>query len=329
MSNLPKIIGLFVPDKLKEIRRGFLHAKFNEDRIRSLEETLLRDYNDKIAQPCTPIFIIASPRTGSTFLYQILCKYANVAYFSNASTCLSETPLLSWLLADRIVELARKRIECVNKYGVSKGTVGPSEASEIFRNWFPHVHPSQTKSNNFFSTVAMQNMQQVVGVIQYVGGKPLLTKNAWNCFRLNALLKAFPDSKFIYLQRDIVDSSYSTLQARKKKGAPETVWNSASPANLAEIKKLPYYMQVVEQQVQTNRVVQNFFDSYYSVFRLKYEDFLQRPAEILGDMLQFCDIDNSQSIENVKSEVRAPEKKNDRVDADMKLIVNYCRENGY
>ena len=131
------------------------------------------------------------------------------------------------------------------------------------------------------------------------------------------------------MKRDLIKSSYSTLLARKKSGNHKTVWNSASPANYNEIRKLPYYAQVVEQQVQTNSVVQRNIQGVTNVFTLTYEAFLTNQSYFINEISKFISTDLTISLSNINSDIiQAPKKKYD-TDRDIELITKYCHEKGY
>jgi hypothetical protein len=83
----------------------------------------------------------------------------------------------------------------------------------------------------------------------------IVTKNAWNCFRIRTFARLFNDSVFVWIRRDISDAAYSDLKSRRFRGSPY-VWNSAPTHNYEEICKRPYWEQVVEQQYEYNRIVE-------------------------------------------------------------------------
>jgi hypothetical protein len=90
--------------------------------------------------------------------------------------------------------------------------------------------------------------------IHALTGKVIVTKNAWNCFRIKALAELFPNSHFLWIRRDIALSAVSDLEARYRRGGPMN-WNSATTANYLEIQRRPYWEQVVEQQYEYNHSI--------------------------------------------------------------------------
>lgn len=318
-----------LPPRLLELAcrdwRQRKRAASRQRELAALEDWLADAYSN--SDVGSPVFILASPRTGSTFLYQMVCKYLNVSYFSNAATPMSNMPFLAFLLSRTLINLEQSSIECVNEYGVSKGISGPSEATLIFNNWFKHEHPSEIRSSDFTSYSHMQKMQRVFSAINAISSAPLVTKNAWNCFRIKALRGAFPEARFIHLKRDIVQSSYSTLQARKKAGDPNIIWNSASPSNYDEIRRLPYFAQVVEQQIQTNEAVRQGLSKAKYACVLEYNELLVNPEKTLRSLAEFMSVEFSKETCDVELNVK-PVCVN-REDNDWALISDYCELKGY
>ncbi len=124
------------------------------------------------------------------------------------------------------------------------------------------------------------HLRRSFAAIAAMTGRPLLTKNPWNCFRIADLRRLLPQSFFVWIRRDVIAAARSDLRARYKHGGPH-VWNSASPANYEEIRKLPYWEQVVEQQYEYNRVLGADLGEYAPRHHQEiwYEDLCARPEE--------------------------------------------------
>jgi len=280
-------------------------------------------------QEPSPIFILASPRTGSTLFYQMMIKYFSLDYFSNfIDHNFSKYPLIGAQLQKEFagfsIEDDNERF--INSYGTTNGDMGPSEATKVFANWFFHSHPSEIESAHFISDEAKNHMVKTIGNLYGLTQKHLVSKNAWNCFRVEGLMEAFPQARFIWLRRDIISSSYSTLLARMKSGDPTVVWNSCSPRNMQEIKKLPYWEQVVEQQIWTNQRVNESLDNPKILsLEIWYEDLIFDPKKTMDKVSRFIQedihIDYIQQNTNMFQKVRKYD------DRDYLKIRQYCEAN--
>ncbi len=255
--------------------------------MRKAEELLFQKFSRKVSFSELPlVFVIASPRAGSTVVYQLMINLFNFFYFSNlVNDHFAEFPVVGAAL-DSLIN-PRRPVSYKSAYGKTRGIRGPSEGSLIFKNWFGGQHPSQTKSckvlpgktEHFVST-----MKSIYGIT----GFPIISKNAWNCFRIQELTGLFPNIHFLWIRRDITTSALSDLEARYRRGGP-IIWNSATTTNYREIQKRPYWEQVVEQQYEYNKSIAkdlgNFSQERY--IELWYEDICDHPETELDRLNRY------------------------------------------
>ena len=257
------------------------------DAIRKTEELLFKKFSRGVELQDVPlVFILASPRAGSTVIYQLLINTFNFFYFNNfINDFFPEYPVIGAAL--NLLINSGKKVSYKSEYGKTKGYHGPSEASYVFRNWFGGEHPSQIRSRKVIPDKE-EHIIQTMKSIYKLSGLPILTKNAWNCFRIQDLSRLFPNIYFVWVRRDIVASALSDLKARYRRGGP-TVWNSATTKNCQEIKKRPYWEQVVEQQYEYNRTMENDFKRFClgRYVELWYEDVCINPRGELDRLKQY------------------------------------------
>jgi Sulfotransferase family len=242
-------------------------------------ETLLFERYSNFAAPAglPMVFILGAPRSGSTLLYQLLINVFGFFYISNwVSTHFFEHPVVGAAL-DHMLN-PHTPVAYSSNHGKTEGLFGPSEASLMFRHWFGGKHPAQRFSAQVLpgkSDHLRLTMQSLYGMTR----RPILTKNAWNCFRIRAYVELFPAIQFVWIRRDIAQSAWSDLKARFLRGGP-TVWNSATTENYRDIQKLPYWEQVVEQQYEYNEGVAHDLACYApeQYCEVWYEDICQAPA---------------------------------------------------
>lgn len=264
-------------------RLGSFVPRDVETRLTRAEEDLFEKFRAP-AETVPVVFILAAPRTGSTMLYQLMAKCLRLHYFSNYVVEYFPThPLVGTVIESIIADDLADGISLRSRYGETAGLHEPSEATKLLDNWFPHEHPSETASDRIRRGKRPHLVDTVSGVTSFTG-LPLVIKNAWNCFRVKELAAAFPAARFVWLRRDIVSSSFSALKARRRQGDPSEIWNSASPANYAEIRGLPYIEQVVEQQYWTNDAVAKSLRDFVPAeqwVEVWYEDVLAEPLAAL------------------------------------------------
>jgi len=236
------------------------------------------------------LFILAAPRTGSTLLYQLLINKFRFFYFSNfTNSFFYRTPFFGSLVNFWIYK--NKRVLYKSSYGKTKDLFGPSESSLIFKQWFGGTHPSQNYSKDFFNNMDIKMYFTYKSIYDNLGKMPILTKNAWNCFRVKSLVTLFREScYFIFLKRDIRKASFSDykskIQHNKLYG-----WNSATPSNYLDLNKFEPYVRSIEQQFEINNFVEKELKSLCdknNFLEVWYEDLFQKPSFFFKQLKNFC-----------------------------------------
>ncbi len=256
--------------------------------MRELEEKLFAQY--PVTGREKPIFIVGAPRTGTTLVYQLLCRHFDVAYLSNLiNDHFNEYPAVGYCIQKAA---APDDIPLWASYGRAPGPYQPSECSEVFKLWFPDEHPSQTKSTEFYNDTYEQRMKNTISAIFGLsGGKSIIIKNAWNCFRYHALINAFPQAKFLWVRRSIDKAAASDLVSRLVVKRDPYAWNSATPSNLQYLKSRSYIEQVVENQYEYNSALEGWVGPQNSIW---YEDLIVGKT-IASDISQKVQLDFSVS----------------------------------
>jgi hypothetical protein len=253
----------------------------------SLESLLMSSCRTK--QRPTPIFIVAAPRTGSTFFYQALCLSCRLPYFSNlANDMFPDAPLVGLALQHGIPQPRSFR----SRYGKTRDLFEPSEASSIMRNWFGGEHPSQTRSAKVLRGKKSHLVKTLACAQNLYTGLPVVIKNAWNCFRIKSLAQVLPGARFIWLTRDMARAALSDLEARYQTRGDPCAWNSATPANVTELQVLPPEYQVVENQFQFNLAIRQSLSALPKKRwrHISYERFLAKPNEVIVSLSKWLSL---------------------------------------
>src|SRR5262245_46887142 len=201
------------------------------------------------------VFILGSPRTGSTRLYQAMARFLKLPYLPNlANDAFPDQPALVAPLLRQV--LPGLDIPLVARYGKTRGPFQPSESSAVMRGWFGGDHPSETASACVLPGRA-EHLTRTIAAFGAVFAAPVMIKNAWNCFRIACLADLLPSARFVWIRRDITASALSDLASRYAVRGDPAVWNSATPANIESLRRLPYWAQVVENQFEFARAIRD------------------------------------------------------------------------
>lgn len=239
------------------------------------------------------VFVLAAPRTGSTVLYQALADCFGLPALTNHANADTPQHPVVGILASHEARLAgNARGDYGSRYGKTDGKHGLSEGSAIFTRWCGGGHPSQTASPGVLDAQS-EHMRATLAAVEAAAGKPLLMKNAWNCFRLADLACRFPEAGFIWLRRDVRAAAESDLAARHAVQGDALTWNSATPANVEVLRRLPPEGQVLENQYEFSRAISEpaaglapgrFAEVWYEDFIAAPDAVMQRLAASFGPL---------------------------------------------
>lgn len=235
-----------------------------------------------------PIFVLGSPRTGSTVCYQALCSRYGLPFIANLTNdFFADTPIVG-LAIQRSVPVA---IAFASHHGKTDGAFQPSEGSAVMARWFGGGHPSALVSARIINGME-SHFLATLSAAEKLFDAPLVIKNAWNCFRVRYLVEALPYARFVWIRRDIAAAAKSDLAARYKTKGSATAWNSATPANIEKLKELPPPAQVLENQHEFNIAIGDALQRYAGDRwrEVWYEDLVRDPEAALAPLGTFLEV---------------------------------------
>ena len=177
---------------------GLLSSIFQR-KITKYENKSLADV--KFSSEYSPIFIVGSPRTGSTIVFEKLTNELDVLYPNNLSWKFYKNFFFSFLLSKKLFN--NKAHNCFDSdHG---GTLGcgwnaPSECGTFWRKWI------DIDNKNFYDFDSLTQKQKneikedIYSVINYFD-KPILFKNLVTGQMMRVLSQIFPNAKFINTKR--------------------------------------------------------------------------------------------------------------------------------
>jgi hypothetical protein len=178
----------------------------------------------------------------------LLINIYNFGYINNLINDKFNRSLATGFAVTKLAGGFSKKVAYDSFYGKTNRWYEPSEGSMVFYNWYGGDHPSEIYSANAKNP---SDMTASISRAYSVMNRPIIFKNAWNCFRIRDLSYRYPNSFFIWLRRDIISSVASDLESRYSRGSPY-VWNSATTKNYEELFGLQPHEQSVEQQYWFN-----------------------------------------------------------------------------
>lgn len=266
---------------------------------------------DELAHP--PVFILGAPRSGSTLLMQVLCEAFDVAYLSNQHGV--------WYGAPHLVPFPQRPLLSKEKgyesvHGDTKGPKGPSECPQWWYRFFP-------RHQGYISTVdtevtKMKWFRRSLLSMTCHYDRPVLFKNLLASLRLEPITKWIPESRFIVLERDLLDNAHSILETRMKVFGSYETWWSMEPQGAKDFSHPEE--QVVAQIQNTYETIERDLArlnvAEKDILNLRYEDLCSDPESLLEKVSEFLSI----SDEVKRYEFQPPHfKKRNEIRIDHKL----------
>ena len=193
-----------------------------------------------------PVFIVGSPRTGSTVLYQALTNQSDVLYFDNLTCRLNRIVFLGFWLSNKIYgKRAHNCFRSVHGNTSRGGGHAPSECGGFWYRWLPtDRHFINYEDLDYIN--CEQIKKEITAVTNYFD-RPIVFKNLNSGQRLRLLNKLFPKAKIVFIRRENFYTAQSVLLSKRKLGIPDNKFWSIMPRNVKELENLEWADQIARQ----------------------------------------------------------------------------------
>lgn len=238
-----------------------------------------------------PVFILGSPRSGSTVLFQMLSHTLDILYPDNLAYCFQKNLPYGIYLSDKIFDKTSHG-EFQSRHGITSSWHSPSECGGFWYQWFPRTHDYVQLSD--MEPEALRAMKNTVNLITAKYQKNILIKNL-NCTqRVEVLSYVFSKARFIYIRRKPFYTIQSLIQARRRAGIPESEWWSVKPVGYEGMLRMPLVDKLVAQVYAIEKQASASLRKVdpLRVMEIDYCDFKKKFEELI----EFC---GSERIENI------------------------------
>lgn len=260
------------------------------DTLASLERELVAGFES----PRYPsIFVVGTPRSGTTLLTQLLIGSYDIGYISNIIARFWQAPYIGACLTSTFEDtrLDSPEIELTSDLGATSDYLGPSEFGYFWRRWFKYGETHQL-SKEQYDTIDTKFFRQEIGAVESVFEKPLLFKNPVLSLHIRFIAGALPKAIFIRCSREPVYAAQSLLLSRLKYYNDKDAWFSMKPWEYSWLKDQPYPDQIAGQifyiEQQINRIFKELEPSRY--LNINYEILCKKPKEQLGRVARLFEV---------------------------------------
>lgn len=258
-----------------------------------------------------PIFIIGTPRCGSTMMQELLSCHEAIAYFTHSMDAFHEPHMF------RAVEWIRKNLQLDvrgERYLKDSIIVDTSSPSEAMRFWGEALHMdpySLVWGHPRIQDLSKEEIERIYFTIKCVidcfrdrGSTRFLNKSPALLTEVLLLQDLFPDAKFIHLVRDgrMVANSLLKLYRLQREQDIKVNHPLFKDRPFVPYPRVEGLAEAAEQygldDVRTTAIVWNSSVNLIREIRpqirnfheVRYEDILAAPREELERILEFCEL---------------------------------------
>ncbi len=232
-----------------------------------------------------PIFIIGTPRMGTTLIYHTFTYALNLSYICNLAGYFYISPgIITKILSQRKKIIPSNSFK--NFYGSTKGWNSPCQARNFWRRWFTGEQCYFPPGNLLINQQKI--LQRTIALIERSMQMPFINKAQGNSVRIQAICEVFPNALFIKVNRDYLLTAQSILKGRRFWATDYPDWFSVKPKEINQLLKLKNIKeQVCEQIYYLEKSMEQEISKIgiKRVFNLDYETFCKSPEQIISD---FC-----------------------------------------
>lgn len=252
-----------------------------------------KNINDVTKYPI--IFIVGTPRSGTTLLTQWLASLNSFIYPTNFVSRFHKLPYMGFLIQEMLFNKKYQYKNELNidvsssKYssdvGKTSGVMEPHEFWYFWRNYF--TFPEIPISNNeFLNNADFKGFENQISLVQNYFNKPFFLKALIINWYIELFNKHIHNAFFIYIKRNPIDNIKSLLSIREKYLGNEKLWFSFKPKEYELLKDKDPVTQVAGQVLFTNNEIENQLESVQNHRKMiiEYEYFCENPDLIYNEL---------------------------------------------
>jgi len=275
------------------------------------------------------VFVVGVPRSGSSFLYQLIAGTDQFAYVSNFSARFWRAPHVGCSL-EKALGLREQAYEpdYKSEFGKMFGLQAPHEFQYFWDQWFAQGQPSQALGPSELAQVDVAALRRSIAGIEAVWQKPVLLKSLfWFAHQIGFLSEALPRSVFANIRRDPLFVAQSVAVARRRIFGDIEHWWGPRPREHEELAGRPWADQIMGQVFYTAQAIREAASELPEArfIDIEYEEFCAAPMRCL-DLLQesLADLGETVDFSGVTVQPSDPSKKRQLPEAEFEALRGAC-----
>lgn len=234
------------------------------------------------------IYIVGTPRSGTTLLSQIASRHLPVGYINNLIARFWLRPSVGIRLSLEILgEAARERLHLKSSFGVTSCPEGPHEFGYFWRHWLKldpwPTHHLPAEGLHAVDGVGLKRALEREILAPF--GAPVVFKNLICGFHAGFLTELHPSSLFVMITRDEFATARSILASRKARYGDFGTWWSLKPSTWPFPGAADAVDEVIRQVRDCRAETEAELDRPgVHAMRTTYEDLCADPGSVLREI---------------------------------------------
>jgi len=219
------------------------------------EENLLETINQHLAEiepqdrlpseQHSTIFIVGSPRSGTTLASQIVASEFDVSFVNSVAAAFYLSPTIGLRLANKLLGTTFYS-SFESRYARSSDVTEPHEFGYFWAHHLGYKHLMQPSACEI-EKIEWEKLDRVLWNMAAVSGRNFLFKPLMAVWYIREFLKNIPSCYFIRIRRDPVQVAASILKMRMDMTGSYNSWVSLRPACYGRMSGSHPYEQVAAQ----------------------------------------------------------------------------------
>lgn len=284
--SLKELNKLRTQEYLKDpAQEDFLH-KLNQQLL-PFEKQLYKEVD--IKHPF--IFVFGLPRSGTTFISQLLAHSFDLGYINNFISRFWLTPVTGIRLSRTLLK-NKSQPSYKSNYAATIDILDLHEFGYFWRYWLKKELISDFKDlEEKEKEIDWRGLKKTLANIQHEFAKPVIMKNLFGAYHLSKLSELLENVLFIYIERDPLDVAVSILDARGKFYDNLNMWWSTVPPEYEKLIKLDYWEQIAGQVYYLNKFYNEQMNNIphpEKIIKVTYAQSTSDPNMILKNVQDKC-----------------------------------------
>ncbi|HTL98117.1 MAG TPA: sulfotransferase [Holophagaceae bacterium] len=223
--------------------------------IAHLNATLRSAHDAELADlpPGEPlIHVIGVPRSGTTLAMQLLSCAYDIGYIDNLAATFWQAPLYGIRLSRKL--LGRRCSSFNSDFGRTAGLHEPHEFGYFWTERLRYAELAPPAPGHSES-IDWDSLAKVLRAMAADFGAPVMFKNFLAMWHLQDFADRMPESRFLFVRRDLADAACSLLRMRERFMGDRAAWVSMKPREYGALASATPVEQVAGQAFFLDRAL--------------------------------------------------------------------------